>query len=197
MKYNLCCVLNPYVSCQKCDRKSGNSEKKWTGPPTTVGSNIGDNLNVTDTSPVPPFEHLTRGDLHTSCGKFWAFTGVQFPGSRDTLTTLIPTLHLPSISEENLARQINEKANYLHEKHNIKMMFILELDSDITASGKFSNADNKHRPLRVFRELTSHPPIYFQSAPSSAKEFSTQKQIAILRGFSSTAGIIEATIAAL
>ena len=76
-------------------------------------------------------------------------------------------------------------------------MFILELDSDITASGKFYNADNKHRPLRVFRKLTAHPPIYFQPAPSSAKEFSSQKQIAILRGFSSTAGIIEATIAAL
>ena len=89
-------------AADQTDRKPGKSEKKWTGPPTTVGSNNRDKLSVTDTSPVPPFEHLTRGDLHTSCGKFWAFTGVQFPGSRDTLTTLIPTLHLP-ISGENLA----------------------------------------------------------------------------------------------
>ena len=71
-------------AADQTDRKSGNSEKTWTGPQTTVGSNNVDKLNVTDTSPVPPFEHLTRGDLHTSCGKFWAFTGVQFPGSRDT-----------------------------------------------------------------------------------------------------------------
>ena len=76
-------------------------------------------------------------------------------------------------------------------------MFILELESAITTSGRHSNANNKHRPLRAFRELTDHPPIYFQAAPVSAKQFSAQRGIGILRGFSASPGIIESTIAAI
>ena len=75
------------------------------------------------------------------------------------LSTLIPTLRLP-ITEENMARQINDKPNYVQEKHNIKSMFILELDSLITTSGQHTNSDSKHTPLRVFRDLADHPPVY-------------------------------------
>ena len=177
-------------------QKLVNTEKTETGPSTRESGNNRDKFKESEGSPEPPFEHLTRGDHHTSSGKFWAFTGVQFPGSRATLSTLIPTLRLP-ISEENIARQISDKANYVQEKHNIKSMFILKLESSITTSGQYTNSDNKHSPLRVFRDLADHPPVYFQAAPGSAKEFATQKEIAIIRGFSSSPGIIESTIAAL
>jgi hypothetical protein len=81
------------------DRKPVNSEKKWSDPPTAeLGSNSGDKYNGRAHSPELPFEHLTRGDLHTSTGKFWAFTGVSFPGSRIILpahphTHSTPTYH--------------------------------------------------------------------------------------------------------
>ena len=185
-------------AADEIEQKSDNKEKKGGNgsPPTESGINGGDKLNRSEANPVPPFERLTRGDHHTSSGRFWAFTGVQFPGSRETLATLIPTLRLP-ISEENIARQISDKANYVQVKHNIKGMFILTLESSITTSMRYTNSDNKHSPLQVFRDLADHPPVYFQAAPGLAKEFATQKEIAIIRGFSSSPGIIESTIAAL
>ena len=88
--------------------KTANTGENVTGPPTTEsGSNSGKKFKGSEASPELPFEHLTRGDLHTSSGKFWAFSGVQFPGSCTTLASLIPTLRLP-ITAENLACQINE-----------------------------------------------------------------------------------------
>ena len=124
----------------KLKQKSVNTEKTVTGPSTRELGNNRDKFKECEASPVPLFEHLTRGDHHTSSGKFWAFTGVQFPGSRDTLATLIPTLRLP-ISEENIARQISDKANYIQEVHNIKSMLILKLESSITTSGQYTNTN--------------------------------------------------------
>ena len=177
--------------------KTANTGENVPGPPTTeTGNNSGKKFKGSEASPELPFVHLTRGDHHTSTDKFWAFAGVQFPGSRSTLAALIPTLCLP-ITEDKLVRQINDKSNYLQQKHNIKAIFILELDSSITTSGRFGNVDGKHSPLRVFRELADHPPVYFQAAPGSAKDFLTQKQMGLIRGFSAMPGIIESTSAAI
>jgi len=112
------------------------------------------------------------------------------------LSTLIPTLGLP-ISEEHLRLQINQKTNYSQEKHNIKSVFILELDSPITTSGRCINSDTNHYPLRVFRELIDHPTIYLQVAPGPASTVSAQRRLGVIRGFSSMPGIIESTVAAL
>ena len=133
------------------------SDKNRVSRAYNPATKLDDKIYSSEPQQALPAENLTCGEHHTSSGKYWAFTGVQFPGSCATLITLIPTLHLP-ISEENLARQINDKANYVHEKHNIKLMFILELESTITTSGRHSNANNKHRPLRAFREAAYGSP---------------------------------------
>ena len=79
-------------AADQTDRKSSNSEKKGTGPQTTLGSSNGDKLAMSDTSPELPFEHLTRGDLLTS--KLWKILGLH--GSfipREPWNTVRPHTH--------------------------------------------------------------------------------------------------------
>ena len=95
---------------------SVSDKNRVSGQANNPATKLDEKINSSEPQQALPAEHLTCGEHHTSSGKYWAFTGVQFPGSRATLTTLIPTLHLP-ISEGNLTRQINDKANYVHEKH--------------------------------------------------------------------------------